>query len=118
MVLVEEVTNAVELARVAVAFRGGVPNVKVGGNRGNTKAAVLVRGGEPIDVSRELVDAVVGLIRWARTSGVNPVAEAPDGLIRKVRRLHYGDRLLGKFVEPGWNDGKPAGIKLCGLVAG
>ncbi len=116
IVLIAEVPNAVEVARVAVAFRRGMAIVKVGGNRGNSKAAVHVGRGESIDVACELGYAVVGLIRWARTGNVGAVAEGPDGLARKVGRLYYGDRLLGKFVEPGWHDREPAGIQLRGLV--
>src|SRR5712691_6013975 len=116
IVLIAEVPNAVEVAGVAVAFRRGMPIVKMRGNRGNSKAAVLVCRWKPIDVACELGNAVVGLIRWARTGNVGAVAEGPDGLARKVGRLYYADRFLGKFVEPGWHDREPAGIQLRGLM--
>src|SRR5713226_9546460 len=94
IVLVAEVSNAVEVAGVAVTLGRGMPVVKVRGHRGNSEAAVLVRRRKAIDVPRELGNAVGGLIGWARTGNVCTVVEGPDGLIRKIRRLHDGNRLL------------------------
>src|SRR5260370_19073067 len=105
-----DIPDGIAGAGVAIAFRGSVSVVQMGGHRGNAEAAILAYGRKRIDVSRELGPAVKGLIGRARTGGVNAIIKPPNGLRREVGRLDDLYCTLPELVERPWNHRESRGV--------